>query len=68
MDGHSHALAFLGSVFGTQTIPLGVDEFGQTGSRQELYDHYGIGVPAIVRAVEAACQGQKVGAPAGSMS
>ena len=29
MDGHSHALSFIGSVFGTKTIPLGVNEFGQ---------------------------------------
>ncbi len=52
MDGHSHTLAFLGSVFGTRTVPLGVDEFGQTGSREQLYEHYGISAASIVEAVE----------------
>ncbi len=52
IDGHSHALSFLGAVFGTRTVSLGVDEFGQTGSRQELYQHYGISASAIVEAVE----------------
>jgi pyruvate dehydrogenase E1 component len=52
IDGHSHTLSFVGGVFGAPTVPLGVDTFGQTGSRQELYDHHGIGVSAVVRAVE----------------
>ncbi len=52
VDGHSHTLAFLGSVFGTRTVPLGVDEFGQTGSREQLYEHYGISASSIVEAVE----------------
>ena len=54
IDGHSHTLAFLGAVFGTRTVCLGVDEFGQTGSRMELYEHYGISREAIVAAVESA--------------
>ena len=54
MDGHSHALAFLGSVFGGKAITLGVDEFGQSGARDELYDHYGIGTKAIIRACKLA--------------
>ena len=61
MDGHSHALSFLGSVFGTRTVSLGVDEFGQTGSRQELYQHYGISAAAIVEAVESALTSDSVG-------
>ena len=52
IDGHSHTLSFLGSVFGTKAVCLGVDEFGQTGSREELYEHYGISKSAIVQAVE----------------
>ena len=52
IDGHSHTLAFLGAAFGTRTVCLGVDEFGQTGSRMELYEHYGISKTAIVEAVE----------------
>ncbi|MCY3757233.1 MAG: pyruvate dehydrogenase, partial [Acidobacteria bacterium] len=50
LDGHSHALSFIGSVFGSQTLCLGVDEFGQSGKVEELYDHYQIGVKAIARA------------------
>jgi pyruvate dehydrogenase E1 component len=41
-DGSSHALAWLGSVYGTPSVSLGVDEFGQVGSRNALYQHYGI--------------------------
>ena len=52
IDGHSHTLGFLGAVFGTRSVSLGVDEFGQTGSREELYEHYGISKGSIVEAVE----------------
>jgi pyruvate dehydrogenase E1 component len=37
-DAASHALAWLGSVFGQRTVPVGVDGFGQSGSISELYD------------------------------
>jgi pyruvate dehydrogenase E1 component len=50
VDGHSHALAFIGSVLGVPQIPLGVDDFGQSGTRAELYRHYGIDARAIVSA------------------
>ena len=30
-------LAWLGSVFGTRVVPVGVDGFGQSGSVEELY-------------------------------
>jgi pyruvate dehydrogenase E1 component len=50
LDGHSHALAFLGSALGTLQAPLGVDDFGQSGSRADLYRHYGIDAEAIARA------------------
>jgi pyruvate dehydrogenase E1 component len=52
IDGHSHTFGFLGAVFGTSTVCLGVDEFGQTGSRDELYEHYGISKNSIIEAVE----------------
>jgi pyruvate dehydrogenase E1 component len=42
LDGASHALAWLGSVHGAQVVSLGVDDFGQSGSRADLYQHYGI--------------------------
>ncbi len=49
-DGHSHGLAFLGSALGVPQQALGVDGFGQSGSRRDLYGHYGIDAPAITRA------------------
>jgi pyruvate dehydrogenase E1 component len=51
MDGHPHALSFLGSVFGAKTVALGVDQYGQSGSRQDLYNYYQIGLRSIVQAV-----------------
>ena len=42
LDGHSHALAWLGTVLGVPHVPLGVDAFGQSGARADLYRHYGI--------------------------
>jgi pyruvate dehydrogenase E1 component len=52
MDGHSHTLSFIGGALGVKMIPLGVDDFGQSGSRGELYEAYEIGVSSIMRAVE----------------
>ena len=42
IDGHPATLAWLGSVTGHRTIPLGVEHFGQTGTIGELYRHFGI--------------------------
>ena len=50
LDGASHALAWLGSVYGAQSVSLGVDDFGQSGSRQDLYRHYGIDAEHIASA------------------
>ncbi|MBI1846890.1 MAG: pyruvate dehydrogenase [Candidatus Rokubacteria bacterium] len=50
LDGHSHGLAFLGSALGVPQIPLGVDHFGQSGTRPDLYAHYGIDAAALERA------------------
>jgi pyruvate dehydrogenase E1 component len=49
-DGASHSLAFLGSAWGVPVVPLGVDEFGQSGARQALYRKVGIDVDQIVNA------------------
>jgi pyruvate dehydrogenase E1 component len=48
LDGASHALAWLGSVYGMRTYPLGVDDFGQSGDRAALYHHFGINAQSIV--------------------
>jgi pyruvate dehydrogenase E1 component len=47
LDGHSHTLAFLGGALGVPQIPLGVDHFGQSGARRDLYRHYGVDAAAI---------------------
>jgi pyruvate dehydrogenase E1 component len=49
-DGASHAMSFLGGVFGVPIVPLGVDEFGQSGSREALYRQTGIDADQIVNA------------------
>jgi pyruvate dehydrogenase E1 component len=48
LDGASHALAWLGSVYGMRTYPLGVDHFGQSGDRTTLYQYFGINTASIV--------------------
>jgi pyruvate dehydrogenase E1 component len=53
-DAHSHALAFIGSALGGRAIALGVDTFGESGSRADLYRKMGIDPDAIARAAEAA--------------
>jgi pyruvate dehydrogenase E1 component len=50
LDGHPHTLAFIGSALGVTQLPLGVADFGQSGTREDLYRHYGIDAAAIVRA------------------
>jgi len=50
LDGHSHALAFIGAALGVPQQALGVDDFGQSGARADLYRHYGIDAAAIARA------------------
>jgi pyruvate dehydrogenase E1 component len=50
LDGHSHALAFLGGALGVPQLALGVDDFGQSGTRGDLYRHYGIDADAVVQA------------------
>jgi pyruvate dehydrogenase E1 component len=50
LDGASHALAFLGSVFGQPSVPLGMDRFGQSGGRAELYNEAGIDAAHVVNA------------------
>jgi pyruvate dehydrogenase E1 component len=54
LDGHSHALAWLGAALGVPQIPLGVDAFGQSGARADLYRRYGIDADAIARAARLA--------------
>ncbi len=50
MDGHPHALSFLGSIQAVPISCLGVADFGQSGDIESLYEHYGIDVENIVGA------------------
>jgi pyruvate dehydrogenase E1 component len=50
LDGHPHALSFIGGALGVPQQALGVEDFGQSGARADLYRHYGIDADAIVAA------------------
>ncbi|WP_433183177.1 transketolase-like TK C-terminal-containing protein [Actinoallomurus sp. CA-150999] len=53
-DAASHALAWLGSAFGVSCVPLGVDQFGQSGAIGELYELHDLLPGSIVNAALAA--------------
>ena len=50
LDGHPHVLAFLGAALRVASTPLGVDDFGQSGAIDELYEHYEVDTETIVGA------------------
>ncbi|WP_417733758.1 transketolase [Roseovarius sp.] len=60
IDGHPATLSWLGAVIGHQTIPLGVEHFGQTGTIGDLYRHHGIDAAAIVEKVNGLTEGKYV--------
>jgi pyruvate dehydrogenase E1 component len=60
LDGHPATLGWLGSVYGHQTRSLGVEHFGQTGTIDELYCHYGLDAHAILRAAQAISPGRPI--------
>ena len=49
-DAASHHLAWLGAVFGAPVVPVGVDDFGQSGSISELYGVHDLQPEQIVNA------------------
>jgi pyruvate dehydrogenase E1 component len=49
-DSHPHSLAWIGSAIGTRVWPLGVVEFGQSGSLQDVYRLHQIDTDSIVAA------------------
>ena len=59
-DGHPATLAWLGSVEGHKTVPLGVEHFGQTGTIADLYHHFGIDADAIVAAANYLSPGRRI--------
>jgi pyruvate dehydrogenase E1 component len=60
IDGHPLTLAWLGGVHGHPTVALGVEHFGQTGTIQDLYRHFGIDADAIVAAASNIAPGRPV--------
>jgi pyruvate dehydrogenase E1 component len=52
IDGHPATLGWLGSVHGHRVEALGVQQFGQTGTIDDLYAHYGLDTNSII---DAAC-------------
>ncbi|MEC7256338.1 MAG: transketolase, partial [Pseudomonadota bacterium] len=48
IDGHPHTLSWLGGVAGHAVLPLGVEQFGQTGTIGDLYRVNGIDAQSIV--------------------
>lgn len=50
LDGHPHTLAFLATVNQVPSTSLGVSNFGQVGSLDEVYRHHKIDTDSIVRA------------------
>ncbi len=49
-DAASHHLSWLGSVFGARVVPVGVDEFGQSGKIQDLHREFDMTSEQIVNA------------------
>lgn len=58
IDGHPATLGWLGSVMGHRTRSLGVEHFGQTGTIQDLYRHFGIDAQGIVSAAQMIAPGR----------
>jgi pyruvate dehydrogenase E1 component len=53
-DASSHAMAWLGSAMGVPAVPVGVDQFGQSGTVAELYELHDLTPGSIVNAALAA--------------
>jgi pyruvate dehydrogenase E1 component len=50
LDGHPHTLAFLAGVNRVHHIALGVSQYGQVGSLDEVYRYHGLDADSIVAA------------------
>jgi len=61
IDGHPATLAWLGSVAGHRTIPIGVEHFGQTGTIGDLYRHFGLDAQSVVERINRLTAGRPIG-------
>jgi pyruvate dehydrogenase E1 component len=50
LDGHPHTLSFLSAIRCAPIACLGVDDFGQSGDVEDLYQYFGIDAQTIVGA------------------
>jgi pyruvate dehydrogenase E1 component len=53
-DASSHAMAWIGSALGVPAVPVGVDQFGQSGTVAELYELHDLTPGSVVNAALAA--------------
>jgi pyruvate dehydrogenase E1 component len=53
-DASSHAMSWIGSALGVPAVPVGVDQFGQSGTIAELYELHDLSSGAVVNAALAA--------------
>ncbi|MDR3468562.1 MAG: transketolase [Xanthobacteraceae bacterium] len=60
LDGHPATLSWLGGVCGHRMEALGVEHFGQTGTINDLYRHYGVDANSIIDAAEGVMAGRPV--------
>ena len=51
LDGHPLALSWLGGVRGQRVVPLGIENFGQSGDIPDLFRTYKLDAAAIIDAV-----------------
>ena len=56
VDGHPRSLSWIGSALKSPVIPIGVTEFGQSGSREDLYQEYRMDAQSIAAACYAALE------------
>jgi pyruvate dehydrogenase E1 component len=62
IDGHPATLSWLGAVAGHRTAGLGVEHFGQTGTVQDLYRHFGIDRESILAMIQTLSPGRPLSA------
>ena len=60
IDGHPATLGWFGSVAGHRVVSLGVEHFGQTGTIQDLYRHFGIDRTGILTAINGLTAGRPI--------
>ena len=60
IDGHPATLSWLGAVYGHQTLPHGVEHFGQTGTIVDLYRYFRIDAEALIQSACKLSHGRKL--------